>query len=65
MSIDKKTLSINLYKNLVDGKDGILKAVGATLQVAFNIWQSKELKVVKELDVNGFSNSSELVHWLR
>ena len=60
MSIDKKTLSINLYKNLVDGKDGILKAVGATLQVAFNIWQSKELKVVKELDVNGFSNSSEL-----
>ena len=60
MTIDKKTFSINLYNSLVEGKDGILKAIGATLNIAFSIWQSKELKVVKELDVNGFSNNSEL-----
>ena len=57
MSIDKKTLSTGIYNNLVEGKEGLLQAIGATMSLAFSLWQSKELDVIKKLQVNGFIDS--------
>jgi len=57
MSIDKKTLSTGIYNNLVEGKEGLLQAIGATMQLAFSLWQSRELDVIKKLQVNGFIDS--------
>ena len=57
MSIDKKSLSTGIYNNLVEGKEGLLQAIGATLSLAFSLFQSKELDVIKKLQVNGFIDS--------
>ena len=54
MSINKKTLSTGIYNNLVEGKEGLLQAIGSTMQLAFSLFQSKELDVIKKLQVNGF-----------
>ena len=54
MSIDKKTLSTGIYNNLVEGKEGLLQAIGATMSLAFSLFQSKQLDVIKKLQVNGF-----------
>lgn len=59
MSIDKKTFSTDLYNYLVEGKEGVLKAIGATMNIAYSLWNNRSLDVVKKLDVSGFSNSSE------